>query len=68
MSVYDKPKTSAAKSDYAVWSGNFYDNLVVDIAKNLKPLTRGMLDITDVKNKYLEMDELEAGELCRETA
>ena len=67
MSVYDKPKTTATKSDYAVLSRYFYDNRVVDIAKNLKSLPGGELEIT-VKNIYLEMDELEAGVLCRETA
>ena len=46
----------------------FYDNSVVDIAKNLKPSPRGEYEITDVNKRYLEQNALKVGVLHRGTA
>jgi len=56
VSLEEKPKHP--KSHYAIPGLYFYDNRVVDLAKNLKPSDRGEIEITDLNRKYLKMNKL----------
>ena len=66
ISIEEKPEFP--KSNFAVPGIYFYNNSVVEIAKNIKPSNRGEYEITDINKKYLDQGKLKVGVFGRGTA